>query len=79
MLEVQRTVDPDQVLWDNIGFTIEEQQARAVIALLVQILTAVCSLFITLQIQKLQRAAGAEAACPERAVEREAAYAEQAS
>lgn len=41
-------MDPDQVLWDNIGFTIEEQNARAIIALIVQFMTALCSVLITL-------------------------------
>ena len=54
MLEVGRTVDPDQVIWNNIGFSIEEQNARAIIALIVQVLTAVFALLVTLLIGKLK-------------------------
>ena len=34
-LDVDTTVDPDQVLWNNIGFSIQEQNIRAVVAVLI--------------------------------------------
>jgi hypothetical protein len=34
-LEVLPTVDPDQILWDNIGFSISEQHLRSFVAILV--------------------------------------------
>lgn len=54
MLEVERTVDPDQVIWNNIGFSIEEQNARAIIAIIVQVFTAIFALLVTLLIGKLK-------------------------
>lgn len=34
-LEVLRTVDPDQILWDNIGYTISDQNFRNIVSVIV--------------------------------------------
>ena len=34
-LEVLATVDPDQILWDNIGYTISDQNFRSVVSVIV--------------------------------------------
>ena len=34
-LEVLPTVDPDQILWDNIGYTISDQNMRSVVSVIV--------------------------------------------
>ena len=54
-LDCQPTVDPDQILWNNIGFSIQEQNARNIIAFIVQILTAIVSVVITFQIANLKK------------------------
>lgn len=46
-------MDPDQVLWNNIGFSIQEQNVRAVVAVIVQVLTAVLALLFSLLLEKL--------------------------
>lgn len=53
-LEVFPTVDPDQVLWDNIGFSISERQLRTAIAVLVQVVCTVLSIVITLWIENFK-------------------------
>tara|TARA_B110000285_G_scaffold209591_1_gene250705 strand:- start:180 stop:587 length:408 start_codon:yes stop_codon:yes gene_type:complete len=47
VLDCGHTVDPDQVLWNNIGFSIQEQNARNIIAFLVKVFTAIMSVIIT--------------------------------
>ena len=47
-LVVQLTVDPDQILWNNIGFTEEEQRLRAIVAFIAQIGIAFMAVLIIL-------------------------------
>ena len=53
-LEVLPTVDPDQVLWHNIGYSISDQQYRTIAAFLVQLSCTVVSIAITLYIANIQ-------------------------
>jgi hypothetical protein len=52
-LEVLTTVDPDQILWNNIGYSVKDQQMRSVVSVIVQILTMVFSVMVTLYVANL--------------------------
>ena len=75
-LEVLPTVDPDQVLWHNIGYSISDQQYRAIAAFLVQLTCTVVSIAITLYIANIQSTISAPE-CGEEEIEAQAAYDQQ--
>ena len=72
------TVDPDQILWNNIGFSVTDQQMRSVVSVIVQVATMVISVLITLQMENLVSQVDPTGCdCPTEPIEPEDAYAEQ--
>ena len=77
-LEVQLTVDPDQILWNNIGFTPEEVRIRAIVALIAQIIIAIMAILIILQVKQLKKFVDPPVECDEDKIyDPTAAYLEQ--
>ena len=77
-LEVMPTVDPDQILWDNIGFSVKDQNYRQVVSIIVQLLSMLFSVIVAFQLANLKsKADPTGGSCPEEPITPEKAYNEQ--
>ena len=67
------------MLWDNIGFSIADQNYRTVVSIIVQIITAILSVYLSLLITRMTSQLAASPVCPDSEVDitTEMAYQEQ--